>query len=110
MRAGCPRSQVCCNRVREDFFSRKSVDSLNGRNAVLTTQLAMPDDICAEVYDAGKGYKQSKANFANARAQLNVPVWSTVPAQPGTVLDGFSTVVWRGDMLGTAGVPPASVP
>jgi protocatechuate 3,4-dioxygenase beta subunit len=40
-------------------------DATNGRNAVLTTQLAMPADACSDVYNNAKGYSASIANFAN---------------------------------------------
>lgn len=52
-----------------------------GRNAVLTTQLALPEDACHDVYDNAKGYHASIANFANISLQTDQVFKDDTPAQ-----------------------------
>jgi protocatechuate 3,4-dioxygenase beta subunit len=70
----------------------------NGRNSILTTQLALPAEVCSEVYGNAKGYERSIQNFANITlqedsvfgddnaAQLKV----MTPKFRGSVRDGYT--------------------
>ena len=49
--------------IHVEVFKNLSV-ATNGENAVLTTQLAMPSDICSAVYSAATGYSGSSQNFS----------------------------------------------
>ena len=72
-------------------------EATNGHNAIFTTQLAMPKDICREIYKYAKGYEQSLQYFRNVTlksdgvfrddtaAQLAV----MTPKFSGNVADGF---------------------
>lgn len=69
-----------------------------GRNAVLTSQLALPSAVCSEVYPNASGYSQSVTNFAavsiasdnvfgdNSAAQIA----AMTPTMSGSVSTGYS--------------------
>jgi protocatechuate 3,4-dioxygenase beta subunit len=47
-------------------------EATNGRNSILTTQLAMPRHICKDVYDNAHGYAASKSSFANVSLKNDI--------------------------------------
>jgi protocatechuate 3,4-dioxygenase beta subunit len=83
--------------IHVELFS--SLDAaVNGHNAVLTTQLALPSDVCSDVYNNAKGYKASIANFGNISLQDDVvfgddtqaQLAAMTPRMKGNVSDGYS--------------------
>jgi protocatechuate 3,4-dioxygenase beta subunit len=47
-------------------------EATNGRNAILTTQLAMPKHICKDVYDNVSGYEKSKFYFGDVSLKTDI--------------------------------------
>ena len=66
--------------IHLEIFSSLA-QATNGHNAVLTTQLALPEDACNDVYDNAKGYHASIANFANISLQTDQVFKDDTPAQ-----------------------------
>lgn len=73
-------------------------EATNGRNSILTTQLAMPADICGDIYDNAKGYGKSKGYFANVTIGGDICFGDDTPRQlaamtpnfKGSVTDGYA--------------------
>jgi protocatechuate 3,4-dioxygenase beta subunit len=53
----------------------------NGHNALLTTQLALPEDACNDVYDNAKGYEASINNFKYISLQTDGVFKDDTPEQ-----------------------------
>ncbi|HWA03321.1 MAG TPA: hypothetical protein VG819_07310 [Rhizomicrobium sp.] len=53
----------------------------NGHNALLTTQLALPEDACNDVYGNAKGYEASIANFENISLETDGVFRDDTPEQ-----------------------------
>jgi len=73
-------------------------------NAVLTSQMAMPADICTTVFDDATGYSASVTNFASVTTSTD-SVFSTstaaqiaaqTPSVSGSVADGFTGTITVG--------------
>jgi hypothetical protein len=73
-------------------------------NAVLTSQMAMPADICTTVFDDATGYSASVTNFASVTTSTD-SVFSTstaaqiaaqTPSLSGSVADGFTGTITVG--------------
>jgi protocatechuate 3,4-dioxygenase beta subunit len=75
-----------------------------GRNAVLTTQLAMPAAVCNAVYPTATGYAQSVTNFAQVSVAKDMVFASDTAAQlalqtptmTGNVTDGYTATATVG--------------
>ena len=69
----------------------------NGENAILTTQLAMPSDICSTVYSEASGYTGSSQNFSGESLSTDNVFGSCTsselavmtPSFKGSVSDGY---------------------
>ncbi|HUA90810.1 MAG TPA: hypothetical protein VL994_15325 [Steroidobacteraceae bacterium] len=79
-----------------------SLASATGQaNAVLTTQLAMPRDVCETVYGSATGYSDSTANLAAVTTSSDLVFASSSSAQlaaqtptlSGSVSDGYTATV-----------------
>ncbi|MBV9992953.1 MAG: intradiol ring-cleavage dioxygenase [Alphaproteobacteria bacterium] len=89
--------------IHLEIFSSLAA-ATTGRNAILTTQLALPADACNEVYDNARGYQSSIANFKNISLQQDSVFGDDTPAQlaamtpkmKGSVADGYSAVATVG--------------
>jgi protocatechuate 3,4-dioxygenase beta subunit len=89
--------------IHLEIFSSLA-QATNGHNAVLTTQLALPSDVCQEVYDNARGYKASRASFANISLETDQVFADDTPAQlaamtpkmKGSVEGGYSAVATVG--------------
>lgn len=76
----------------------------NGHNAVLTTQLALPADVCQDVYDKAKGYEASRSSFANIsletdsvfRDDTRRQLRAMTPEFKGSVKDGYTATCTLG--------------
>ena len=83
--------------IHVEVFSSLA-SATNGDNAVLTTQLALPSDVCSDVYNNARGYQASIANFSNISLQTDMVFGDDTPAQlaamtprmKGSVSDGYS--------------------
>lgn len=73
-------------------------EATSGRKAVLTSQLAMPADLCSQVYKHDAGYAPSRVNFAglllaryNFIADTNLAQMAVItPTVEGSLSSGFS--------------------
>lgn len=79
----------------ENFTSL--AEATNGKKSFLTTQLALPADICAEVYDNARGYSGSIAFFSAISLSTDPVFRDDTPAQlaamtpkmKGNIVDGY---------------------
>jgi len=51
------------------------------KNRILTSQLAMPADVCRTVYESAPAYRHSKANFANSSLERDMIFADNTPKQ-----------------------------
>jgi protocatechuate 3,4-dioxygenase beta subunit len=69
-------------------------DATNGRNAIRTTQLALPEDVCDEVYGSVAGYESSASNIDRTTLESDMVFRDGVDLQlatvTGSVDGGFS--------------------
>jgi protocatechuate 3,4-dioxygenase beta subunit len=88
----------------ENFTSL--ADATTGKNSVLTTQLALPADVCADVYGNAKGYEGSRNPFSHVSIAGDVSFGDNTPAQMRVMTPKF-----RGDpesgyvATATVGIP-----
>jgi len=88
----------------ENFTSL--ADATTGKNSVLTTQLALPADVCADVYGNAKGYEGSRNPFSQVSIAGDVSFGDNTPAQMKVMTPKF-----RGDptsgyvATATVGIP-----
>jgi protocatechuate 3,4-dioxygenase beta subunit len=81
-------------------------NATTGKNSVLTTQLALPADICADVYGNAKGYEGSQNPFSHVSIAGDVSFGDNTPAQMKVMTPKF-----RGDpasgyvATATVGIP-----
>lgn len=89
--------------IHLEIFSSLA-EATNGHNAVLTTQLALPEDACNDVYDNAKGYHASIAHFANISLQTDqvfkddspAELAAMTPRMKGSFDTGYSAVATVG--------------
>lgn len=70
----------------------------NGHNATLTTQLALPGDVCEHVYNKAEGYSASINNFKNISLQTDsvfhddtkAQLKAMTPVMSGNIAHGYS--------------------
>jgi hypothetical protein len=62
----------------------------NAKNRIATSQLALPQDVCEEVY-ASTGYETSKRNLANTSLQCDMVFRDGWITQLGTVTGDSSS-------------------
>lgn len=60
-------------------------DATNGRNAIRTTQLALPEDVCDEVYATVAGYESSATNIDRTSLETDMVFRDGVDLQLATV-------------------------
>lgn len=78
-------------------------NATTGRNATLTSQLALPRDICTTVYASG-GYSGSTANLAKVTTSSDgvfgdntaAQIAAMTPSMTGSVADGYAATVTIG--------------
>jgi protocatechuate 3,4-dioxygenase beta subunit len=83
--------------IHLEIFSSLA-EATSGRDAVLTTQLALPADACNDVYDGAKGYQASIANFKNISLATDsvfgddtqAELAAMTPRMKGSIADGYS--------------------
>jgi protocatechuate 3,4-dioxygenase beta subunit len=81
-------------------------EATNGRNAILTTQLAMPRHTCNEVYDNARGYAGARSNFANVSLESDSVFRDDTRAQLRVMTPEFTGSVEHGyTAKATLGVP-----
>lgn len=81
-------------------------EATNGRNAILTTQLAMPKQVCKEVYDNARGYEGVRSNFANVSLQSDSVFRDDTKAQLRVMTPTFKGSAVEGYIAtATIGVP-----
>lgn len=89
--------------IHLEIFSSLAA-ATNGHNAVLTTQLALPGDVCQDVYDNAKGYASSRTPFAHISLQSDQVFGDDTPAElaamtprmKGSIADGYSAAATVG--------------
>jgi protocatechuate 3,4-dioxygenase beta subunit len=75
-----------------------------GSNALLTTQKAMPSDICTTVFNGATGYNASVSNFAQVTTatdgvfdtSTSAQIAAQTPALTGNVTDGYTGTITVG--------------
>ncbi|HEY1612894.1 MAG TPA: hypothetical protein VGF97_04260 [Rhizomicrobium sp.] len=74
--------------IHIEIFTSLS-EATNGRNAILTTQLALPRHICKEVYDNAQGYEASQGSFADVSLKTDISFGDDTHAQLAVMTPDF---------------------
>jgi protocatechuate 3,4-dioxygenase beta subunit len=88
----------------ENFTSL--AQATNGHNALLTTQLALPADVCADVYNNAKGYRASRDPFSHVSIAGDVSFGDNTQAQMEVMTPKFRGSIDSGFVAtATVGIP-----